>query len=136
MNRAGVSFIVLAAVLTAACGGAESVGSSPTGPSPTAPGSPSQPQPNGSAPSAPGNLTVASVTGTVVTLSWSAASGAAEYLILVGTSPSSSNTLSTNTTQTTYTWTVSPGTYYARVQAKIGTATSGSSNEVSFFIAG
>jgi hypothetical protein len=55
-------------------------------------------------------------------------------LILVGTTPSSSNSLSTNTTQTTYTWTISPGTYYARVQSKNGSTTSGSSNEVSFTV--
>jgi hypothetical protein len=57
-------------------------------------------------------------------------------LILVGTSPSSSDALSTNTTQTSYTWTAKSGTQYARVQAKMPCGTSGSSNEVVIVVAG
>ena len=134
MIRAGVSFIVISAVLTAACGGAEEVGSSPTGPSPTVT-VPSQPQPS-CTPAAPGNLTVASIQGTVVSLTWSGVNGATEYLILVGSGPSSSDELSTNTTQTNYTWTSKSGRHYARVQAKYSCGTSGSSNEVEFTVAG
>jgi hypothetical protein len=140
MKRAGMFFIAIAAAVTMACGGSESGGasSSPTGPS-SSPGSTPPPQQSCSPPSAPANLSVASIAGTSVTLTWSPVSSATEYLILVGTTPSSSNTLLTNATNTRYTWTVSPGTYFARIQAKnlcSPTNTSGSSNEVSFTVAG
>jgi hypothetical protein len=131
MKRVGVLFIVLAAAVTIACGGADSAGSSPTSPS-TPAQNPSQPT-NPSGLSAPANLTVA-VNGSSVTLSWSGVNGANEYLVLVGTTSGNSDKLFTNTTQTSYTWTVGSGVYYARIQAKNGSVTSGSSNEVSFAI--
>lgn len=137
MKRVGMFFVALAAAMTVACGSSDNGGGSPTSPSSSgSSGGSSQPQGSCSMPSAPGNLAVQSIVGTSVTLSWSGVSGATEYLILVGTSPSSSNEVSTNTTQTNYTWTVSPGTHYARVQAKNACGTSGSSNEVSFSVAG
>ena len=132
MSRAGVSFIVLAAVLTTACGGAESVASSPTGPSSTTPAS-SQPQPS-CMPSAPGNLRVTQQVGTAVAFAWNSVSNATEYLVLVGKSSGNSGELFTNTTQTQHTDTFSTGTHYARVQAKNTCGTSGSSNEVEFFV--
>jgi hypothetical protein len=136
MKRVGIFVMALTAAVSIACGGSENESSSPTAPSPsTSGGGSSQPAPSSGGLTAPTNLRVVAVAGTSVTLSW-AASGSPEYLILVGTAPSSSNALSTNTTQTTYTWTVSPGTYYARVQSKSGTNTSGSSNEVSFTVSG
>jgi hypothetical protein len=131
MKRVGVLFIVLAAAVTIACGGADSAGSSPTSPSSPAP-NPSQPT-NPSGLSAPTNLTVLTSGGSV-TLSWNAVNGASEYLVLVGTTSGNSDKLFTNTTQTSYTWTVGSGVYYARVQSKNGSVTSGSSNEVSFVI--
>lgn len=132
MNRVGVLSIVLAAAVTGACGGAESSSSSPTGPSSTPVAS--QPQPSqGSC--VPTNLRVGTQ-GTVVTLQWNAVSGATEYLVLVGSAPSSSDRLSTNTTNTSYTWTASVGRQYARVQAKCGGSWGSSSNEVEFTIAG
>jgi len=68
-------------------------------------------------------------------MTWSAVSGATEYLILVGTSPSSSNILSTNAVSKTYPWSGVPqGTHYARIQAKNSCGTSGSSNEVRFTV--
>src|SRR6266540_1130375 len=118
MKRVGMLVIAMAAVVTMACGGSDSGSASPTGPSPSGGGGSSQPPPPSSGLSAPTNL-AASVSGTRITLTWSSSS-APEYLILVGTTPSSSNSLSTNTTQTTYAWTISPGTYYARVQSKNG----------------
>ena len=135
MNRAGILSIVLAAAVTGACGGAEGVGSSPTGPSSTPTTTSSQPQPPSQASCVPANLT-ASVAGSVVTLQWSAVSGATEYLVLVGSTPSSSDQLSTNTTNNNYTWTARPGQQYARVQAKCGGQFGGSSNEVAFTVAG
>jgi hypothetical protein len=135
MNRAGILSIVLAAAVTAACGGAEGANSSPTGPSSPTP-SPSSPQPQAPASCVPANLTVASIVGTVVTLQWSAVNGATEYTVLVGSTPSSADYVSTNTTNPNYTWTARPGRQYARVQAKCGGAWGGSSNEVEFTVAG
>jgi hypothetical protein len=136
MKRVGIFLIAVAAAVTMACGGGDEASPSPTAPS-GGTGGASQPAPtppSSGGLSAPTNLTV-KVIGTQVTLTWSS-SGSPQYQILVGTSPSSSNALSTNTTQTTYTWTVSPGTYYARVQSLSGTTTSGSSNEVNFTVSG
>jgi|RhiMethySRZTD1v2_1073278.scaffolds.fasta_scaffold05489_1 hypothetical protein len=137
MNRAGVLSIVLAAAVTGACGGADNASSSPTGPSSTSTTTSSQPQPPASQGSCvPGNLTVASMQGTVVTLQWNGVNGATEYLVLVGSAPSSSDLLSTNTTNSNYTWTAKPGRQFARVQAKCNGQFGGSSNEVDFTVAG
>jgi hypothetical protein len=139
MNRFGVLLIVLAAAVTGACGGAEEASSSPTGPS-TPTTTPSQPPPAPTPPQTasctPQNLTVASIQGTVVTLQWSAVSGATEYLVLVGSAPSSSDLLSSNTTNTSHTWTAKPGKQFARVQARCGSGFGSSSNEVEYTIAG
>lgn len=137
MNRVGVLSIVLAAAVTGACGGAEGVSSSPTAPSSTTTTAPPPaPAPAPQPSCVPANLTVVSVQGTVVTLQWSAVSGASEYLILVGSTPSSSDSLSTNTTNTSYTWTAKPGKQFARVQAKCGGSFGSSSNEVDFTVSG
>lgn len=133
MNRLGVLSILLAAVVTGACGGADGVGSSPTAPSSTTPTS-SQPQPPQTSSCVPTNLALASVQGTVATLQWSAVSGATEYQVLVGSAPSSSDLVSTNTTNNSYTWTAKQGRQYARVQAKCGGSWGSSSNEVEFTI--
>ena len=135
MNRAGVLSIVFAAAITGACGGADGVTSSPTGPSSTPTTTSSQPQPPSQSSCVPANL-AASTAGSVVTLQWSAVSGATEYMVLVGSTPSSSDQLSTNTTNNSYTWTARPGQQYARVQAKCGGQFGGSSNEVTFTVAG
>ena len=74
--------------------------------------------------------------GSAVTLRWSAVNGATEYSVLVGSTPSSSDLLSTNTTNNSYTWTARPGQQYARVQAKCGGQFGGSSNEVVFTVGG
>jgi hypothetical protein len=88
-----------------------------------------------SAPSAPSGLAVA-VSGNTATLRWTAVSAATDYSILIGTSRSSSNSLSTNTSGTTFAWNnVSSGSYYARVQARNSTGSSGSSDEVQFTVA-
>ena len=134
MKRVGMLFVAMAATLTIACGGSDDgAPSSPTAPSATPTPSQPAPSPSNGGLTAPNNLRVVSVTGSQVTLAWDS-TGVPEYLVLVGTAQSSSNALSTNTTQTTYAWTVSPGSYYARVQSKNGTATSGSSNEVNFTV--
>jgi hypothetical protein len=135
MKRVGIFVIAVAAAVTMACGG-DKESPSPTAPSGGSGGGASQPAPtpSGGGLTAPTNLTV-KVVGTQVTLNWSS-TGSPQYQILVGTSPSSANALITNTTQTTYTWTISPGSYYARVQSMSGSTTSGSSNEVSFTVSG
>src|SRR5687767_6023132 len=118
MARVGMLLVVLAAAVTGACGGSDSVSSSPTGPSTTTTTT-SQPQPTPQpAACVPANLHVVSIQGSIVTLEWNAVSGATEYSVLVGSTPSSSDQLSTNTTSTIYTWTAKGGRQYARVQAK------------------
>jgi hypothetical protein len=132
MNRVGVLSIVLAAAVTGACGGADGASTAPTGPSSTTTTTSSQPT---SQPSCvPANLRVAGIQGTVVTLEWNAVSGATEYLVLVGSAPSSSDQLSTNTTNTSYTWTAKSGRQYARIQAKCNGQFGGSSNEVEYTV--
>lgn len=71
-------------------------------------------------PSAPGALT-ASVSGSLVSLSWMAAAGNAEsYVIDAGTSPGQSNLASfdTGTLDTSFAAAVGPGTYYVRIRAR------------------
>jgi hypothetical protein len=132
MKRAGMLLIVLAAAVTGACGGADSAS-----PSPTAPSSPSAPStPQAPASCVPTNLRVASIQGTVVTLAWNSVSGATEYTVLVGSVPGSSDQLSTNTTNTNYTWTAQTGRQYARVQARCNGAYGSSSNEVEYTVGG
>jgi hypothetical protein len=80
----------------------------------------------------PANLRAANIQGSVVTLEWNGVSGATEYLVLVGSSPGSSDQLSTNTTNTSYTWTAKGGRQYARVQAKCNGQFGSSSNEVEY----
>jgi len=132
MNRARVLSILLAAAVTGACGGAESTDSSPTAPSST-PSTPSS-QPQAPASCVPANLRVASMQGTAVTLQWNAVSGATEYTILVGSTPGSADHLSTNTTNTSYSWTARQGLQYARVQSKCNGAYGASSNEIAYTV--
>ena len=130
MTRLSFVIVALIAIAGSACGGGDGDERSPTGPTGTTASS----SPNCSLPTAPGNLAVTQ-SGTSVVLSWAPVSGAIEYIVLVGTSPSSANTLSTNTSQPTYPWSGVPiGSYYARVQARNSCGTSGSSNEVRFSI--
>lgn len=135
MTRVGMLSIVLAAAVTGACGGADSASSSPTGPSTTTTTTSSQPQPTPQpAACVPTNLHVANKQGTVVTLEWNAVSGATEYVVLVGSSPGSSDQLSTNTTNTSYTWTAKGGRQFARVQAKCNGQFGSSSNEIDYTV--
>ena len=135
MTRVGMLSIVLAAAVTGACGGADSASSSPTGPSSTTTTTSSQPQPTPQpAACVPTLLHVVSIQGSVVTLAWNGVSGATEYLVLVGSSPGSSDQLSTNTTNTSYTWTAKGGRQYARVQSKCNGQFGSSSNEVEYTV--
>ena len=135
MTRVGMLSIVLAAAVTGACGGADSASSSPTGPSTTTTTTSSQPQPTPQpAACVPTNLHVVSMQGSVVTLGWNGVSGATEYVVLVGSAPGSSDQLSTNTTNTSYTWTAKGGRQFARVQAKCNGQFGSSSNEVEYTV--
>jgi VCBS repeat protein/fibronectin type III domain protein len=83
---------------------------------------------------APANL-AASVSGNGVTLTWLAPSGdcvATSYLIEVGSASGLSNlaAISTGSSAASLSATAPNGTYYVRVKAASGTATSGPSNEV------
>jgi hypothetical protein len=134
MKRVGVWSIVLAAAVTAACGGADDVSPAPTGPSPTT-STTTTPAP---APSqqacVPANLRLVNKQGTVVELAWDAVSNATEYTVLVGSAPGSSDQLATNTTNTNYIWTARTGQQYARVQAKCNGQYGASSNEISYTV--
>jgi hypothetical protein len=75
------------------------------------------------------------VSGTRVTFSWNAAPSATSYLIVAGTSPGSSNTLSFSTTQTTYQWRgAAKGTQFARVFARSDCTHDTPSNEITFIV--
>jgi hypothetical protein len=75
------------------------------------------------------------VVDTRVTFSWVAGVGATSYLLVVGTEAGSSNTLSINTTQTTYQWRGAPrGTYFSRVFARNDCTHDAPSNEVTFTV--
>ena len=88
-------------------------------------------------PAAPAHLHVDYEQGTTVSLSWSAVSGATEYLVLVGSTSGNSDELFTNTSQTVYTYGgVKTGHHFARVQAKNACGTSGSSNSVDYAVSG
>ena len=136
MKRFKVCTVALAAALSIACGGDGGEPTSPTAPSQTSPTTTTTPSGGCSIPGAPANLAV-SVASTRVTLGWSRADGANDYLVLVGTTPSSSNTISTNTTNPEFFWNgATLGTYYARIQSRNSCGTSGSSNEVAFTVTG
>ena len=61
-------------------------------------------------------------------------SGASEYLVLVGSTPGSSDQLFTNTGNPYYAWTARQGPQYARVQAKCNGQYGASSNEVAYTV--
>ena len=79
-----------------------------------------------------------SVSGTAVTLTWQAASGATGYVLEAGSSSGSSNLVSvdTGTASTTFNAAAPPGTYYVRVRARNSCGTSGPSNETVVVVGG
>ena len=137
MTRVTLCVAAIAAAVAAGCSGSEG-GATPTAPSAsTSSGGTVAPQASCTMPAAPANLHVDSVQGSTVSLSWSAVSGATQYLVLVGSTSGSSDELSTNTSQAAYTTGgVKVGHHYARVQAKNACGTSGSSNQVDFTVSG
>lgn len=88
------------------------------------------------APSAPANL-LAQVSGTLITLSWSAAAGSpASYILEAGSSPGLSDIVvsDTGSLATSLTMTAGPGTYYLRVRARNSCGTSAASTEVAAIV--
>jgi hypothetical protein len=84
------------------------------------------------APSPPANL-AASVSGSTVTLTWTAGSGATSYVLLVGSAAGQSNVLVSDlgsTATRVESTNVSSGTYFVRVQALNACGQSAASNEV------
>ncbi len=87
-------------------------------------------------PAVPTGLT-RSVSGSTVTLAWTAAAGATSYVLEAGTAPGSANlaTSDLGSAATTFTASgVAPGTYFVRVRSKNACGTSGPSNEASVIV--
>ena len=122
------------AVAAAACvAGCANGSSGLTSPSPLAVATPSVPS-SCAVPGAPDNLS-ADVTGNSVSLAWSAVGGASDYVVLVGWTPASSDTVLTNTADTRHAVAdLAPGTHFARVRAHNWCGTSDASDPVSFTI--
>lgn len=77
----------------------------------------------------------AAVVDTRVTFTWVAGTGATNYLLVVGTSSGNSNTLSINTSQTSYQWRGAPaGTYFARVFARNDCTHDAPTSEITFTV--
>jgi predicted phage tail protein len=123
------SVIVGAAMLVVGCGG----GAFPTAPSPLAATSPTVPS-TCVVPTTPGNL-AAAVDSPSVNLTWSAVGGASDYVVLVGTSETNSDTVVTSAVNPQHTIAQLPaGTYFARVHAHNWCGTSDPSTVTSFTI--
>ena len=85
-------------------------------------------------PSVPGELS-AEVTGTSVSLSWSAVDDATDYVVEVGWTPATSETVLTNSAEPRH-WiaSIALGTHFARVHAHNWCGTSESSEAVAFSV--
>ena len=122
------------AVVAAACVvGCANGNNGLTGPSPLAVATPSVPS-SCAVPGAPGSLS-ADVTGSIVTLSWSAVGDATDYVVLVGRTPASTETVLTNTPDTFHLMAgLATGTHFARVHAHNWCGTSEASDPISFTV--
>jgi hypothetical protein len=122
------------AVAAAAClAGCANGGTALTSPSPLAVAAPSVPS-SCAVPGVPDHL-AAQVTGHSVSLSWSAVSQASDYVVLVGWTPASFETVLTNTAEALHTIDDLPaGMHYARVHAHNWCGTSDSSSAISFYV--
>jgi hypothetical protein len=120
------------AVAAAACvAGCANGSSGLTSPSPLAIATPSVPS-SCAVPGAPDNLS-ADVTGTTVNLSWSAVGDASDYVVLIGWTAASAETVLTNTSEAHHSIDDLPqGTHFARVHAHNWCGTSESSEPISF----
>lgn len=102
-----------------------------TGPSPLAVATPSVPS-SCAVPGAPEHLS-AEVTGNTVDLSWASVGDASDYVVLIGWTPASSETVLTNTVDVRHSIADLPsGTHFARVHAHNWCGTSAPSEPISF----
>jgi len=120
------------AVAAATCAvGCANGGSGVTSPTPLAVATPSAPS-SCAVPGAPHNVS-ADVTGTSVTLAWSAVGDASDYVVLIGSTPTSSDSVFTNTADVQHSIDgLSEGTHFARVHAHNWCGTSEPSSAISF----
>jgi hypothetical protein len=120
------------AALTCVAGCADG-GGALTNPSPVAVATPTVPS-SCAVPDVPGGLS-AEVTGASVNLSWSAVDDATDYVVLVGVTPASSETVLTNAAEPHH-WieSVPAGTHFARVHAHNWCGTSASSAAIPFTV--
>ena len=120
MRMRAAVLVVLLAVSSVSCG--DDDGGSPMSPSGG----------NCARPAAPANFGVA-LSGSSAVFTWSAVSGAMDYTLRVGTSAGAANVISTNTTQTSYTWNgTGRGTYFATVEARNACGSGAASIQLSF----
>jgi fibronectin type III domain protein len=139
MNRAGLSCVIVTAMLAVACGSDEGPNPSPTAPTPsTPPATTPAPAPAPScAPAQVTGLNVSLIGDSTRVFTWNASSGATQYDIQIGTASGKGDIIFTNTSNTTYTWAgvgTNPATnYYARVHARNSCGQAPPSNEIVFY---
>jgi len=140
MNRAGLSCVVVTALLAIACGSGESSNPSPTAPSPSTPPAttpaPPAPAPSCAPPPVTG-LSVSLVGDSTRVFTWNASPGATQYDVQIGKVGENGNVIYTNTSNTTYTW-AGVGTnfavqYYARIHARNSCGQAAPSNQIVFY---
>jgi len=120
-------WIAAAALVASGCAD----GGSATSPSPLAVATASVPS-TCTVPGAPHDLS-ADVSGSAVTLSWSPVGDAVDYVVLVGRTPATSDTVLTNTRDTSHTIApIAAGTHYARIHAHNWCGTGEPSGPISF----
>jgi len=123
----------IAVAATACVAGCANGSSGLTSPSPLAVATPSVPS-SCAVPGAPDNLS-ADVSGTTVSLSWSTVGDASDYVVLVGWTPTSSETVFTNASGPHHAIDDLPrGTHFARVHAHNWCGTSASSEPITFTV--
>jgi hypothetical protein len=123
---------VLATTLTG-CADSGALLSSPTAPSVAGVTTPTVPS-TCTVPSAPDDLSAA-VTGAAVSLAWSPVDAALDYVLLIGRTPSASDILLTNTSESHHNLEqMEPGTLFARVHAHNWCGTSEASKPITFTV--
>jgi hypothetical protein len=128
--RRVTSWVVAAAAVCAA--GCANGNTGLTGPSPLAVATPSVPS-TCELPGTPADLS-ADVSGTTVSLTWSHVGDASDYVVLIGWTPTSAETLLTSTASTSHSVNVPSGTHFARIRSHNWCGTSESSEAITFTV--
>ena len=125
---------LLIAIAAAACvAGCANGSTGLTSPTPLAVATPSVPS-SCAIPGTPSHLS-ADVEGSTVSLSWSSVDDASDYVVLVGWTPMTSETVLTNTSESHHSIDDLPsGTHYARVHAHNWCGTSDASEPIAFTV--